>query len=354
MTTLHDSQAAHRRRWMRPNAHLYIRQDAGRFMAPGAPRLVGAEVVKYFESVAGSERDLPTAERKYSPNQPRIPAGRFGGGRWTDGSSLAGPSASGAPTGGTVVGEDGDITWDFVEMEVDGLPFLQLVTDPIEGIPGLSELASPGDGNERQSTGGDIDLNDPRVISDAAPDDLQPGAQYAANRGRGPVSVRINGKLVEVTGGQAARLVEAQARAEAAIARVRELDPSWRPSPSAYESAEGLIRAYEADARAAQSRASELARMGIGPGPFAGESIPARGPGRNFTAEERREINRIGAATGCHTCGTKVPGTTSGDFVLDHQISTGLNFGGRAQRLYPQCMSCSARQGGLVRSLRAR
>jgi hypothetical protein len=30
-----------RRRWMRPNAHLWIKHDAWRYMAPGAPRLLG-------------------------------------------------------------------------------------------------------------------------------------------------------------------------------------------------------------------------------------------------------------------------------------------------------------------------
>lgn len=37
-----------RRRWMRPNAHLYIRHDAHRFMPPGSPLYVGRDVVKYF------------------------------------------------------------------------------------------------------------------------------------------------------------------------------------------------------------------------------------------------------------------------------------------------------------------
>ena len=37
-----------RRRWMRPNAHLYIRHDAYRFMPPGSPLYVGRDVCKYF------------------------------------------------------------------------------------------------------------------------------------------------------------------------------------------------------------------------------------------------------------------------------------------------------------------
>lgn len=150
--------------------------------------------------------------------------------------------------------------------------------------------------------------NDPRIISDATPDnEAIPGAHYAQGRTRGPVAVRIGGRTIEVEGGQAARLAEAQTRAEDAIARVRELDPNWRPTPSTYESVEGLVRTHEAEAREAQARASELTKVGIGPGPFAGDSIPARGPERNFTTAERSEINRIGAETGCHTCSTTEP-----------------------------------------------
>jgi hypothetical protein len=155
---------------------------------------------------------------------------------------------------------------------------------------------------------------------------------------------------IGLEGGQAARLVEAQSRAENATARVRELDPNWRPTPSAYESVEGLIRSYEADAHQAQAHASEIADVGIGPGPFAGESIPARGPERNFSLQERTALNRIGSETGCHTCGTNSPGTSSGNFIADHQLPSALNTINRPQRLFPQCLTCSLRQGGWISS----
>lgn len=61
--------------------------------------------------------------------------------------------------------------------------------------------------------------------------------------------------------GQALRLIEAETRAEHAIARVREFDPNWRPRPSAYGSIEGLIRAHNADTEQAQARLRELARL---------------------------------------------------------------------------------------------
>lgn len=156
---------------------------------------------------------------------------------------------------------------------------------------------------------------------------------------------------MEPTPGQSARLAIVEAQAREAIDRVQELDPNWRPKPSAYESVEGLIASYRGDVQQAQARISELQRVGIGPGQFAGEFIPARGPERDFTAAERREINRVGSVTGCNTCGTRTPGTASGNFVVDHQIPTRLNSTGSAQRLYPQCVSCSRRQGGAVKQL---
>lgn len=61
-------QAHQRKRWMRPNAHLFIRPDWRRFVRP-----------------AHREDHLfAQYERKYSPNQPRMPAGSREGGQWTD------------------------------------------------------------------------------------------------------------------------------------------------------------------------------------------------------------------------------------------------------------------------------
>jgi hypothetical protein len=96
-----------------------------------------------------------------------------------------------------------------------------------------------------------------RVVSDITPDnDWRPGARYAQIP-RPPR--RGSGRDLQPEPGQASRLSEAQTRAEATIARVRQIDPSWRPRPSAYESIEGLIRAYESDAEQAQARLRELA-----------------------------------------------------------------------------------------------
>ena len=54
---------------MRSDAHRWIRPDAARFLTPGTdPASI-----------------YPALEHKYSPNQPRVPAGNPDGGQWTDG-----------------------------------------------------------------------------------------------------------------------------------------------------------------------------------------------------------------------------------------------------------------------------
>lgn len=114
--------------------------------------------------------------------------------------------------------------------------------------------------------------NDARVMSDATPDsDWRPGRQYATKRsGRGSVP--------EAEPGQVARLAVAEARAQDAIRRVREVDPNWRPKPSAYGTGiESEIRRANDLAGEAQARIAELGRVGVGPGPFAGESIRREG-----------------------------------------------------------------------------
>jgi hypothetical protein len=351
-----DRSAYQRDRWLRHDAHLWLRPDAARFLRPGTdpadvyPVLArqrerdreareareAAEAKQFAAAIEQGRRVLAWCraeldevkaelarrksarqeESKYSPSQPRVPAGDPRGGQWTDRNGGGGLGSGGFGSADNGSAED------------------------------VGSSGSPEDSNG-------VGITDPRVISDADPEGVKPGEQYAQAGGRrSGTSIRINGQIVEVSPGQEAELQGVQARADGAIARVRELDPNWKPTPSAYESVDGLIRKYRADAQQAQDRASELGRIGIGPGPFAGESISARGPERDFTAAERREINRIGAETGCHTCGTLDPETTTGNFVADHQIPNALNPEGRAQRLYPQCLTCSLRQGPFVRGLR--
>jgi hypothetical protein len=80
------------------------------------------------------------------------------------------------------------------------------------------------------------------------------------------------------------------------------------------------------------------------PGPYAKESIPAH-PGKP-TAAEQSQINELMQKNGCHTCGTKNPGTQSGNAIGDHQPPQAL---GEPKEFYPHCIDCMRRQGGEVR-----
>jgi hypothetical protein len=72
-----------------------------------------------------------------------------------------------------------------------------------------------------------------------------------------------------------------------------------------------VLRVHEELIRAQQRKAGAIDTQenGIGIGKYAKGSIPARSPERDFTEEERTEINRLGYKDGCHTCGTRNPGT---------------------------------------------
>jgi len=208
--------------------------------------------------------------------------------------------------------------------------------------------AGSPDGGQWTSDGGSGSSTDPRIISGAIPGNASiPGAQYAGGIEEGEGENRVRQSL-EATPAQEARLAIAESRWQDMISQVQALDINWKPTPGLYETVEGQMTNLEAQTQEAQNRLSELASFGIGPGPFAAESIPARGPDRDFTAQERAQINEIGSETGCHTCGTQDPETSSENFVPDNQPPSALNSIGGAQRLYPQCLTCSRRQGGWI------
>ena len=108
-------------------------------------------------------------------------------------------------------------------------------------------------------------------------------------RGRGSVAVQVGNRALDATPAQAARYAVANLRAEAAIRRVRESDPTWRPRPSLNDpnSIEGHIRRAEGEAREAEARLVDLARARFGdnqgppldaPYPRAGTGTPSLPP----------------------------------------------------------------------------
>jgi hypothetical protein len=84
------------------------------------------------------------------------------------------------------------------------------------------------------------------------------------------------------------------------------------------------------------------------PYPLAQTSIPSQGPDPQFKSFKRDAMDTIGYAYGCHSCGTKDPGTKSGQFIPDHQPPTKYCTINQSQSLYLHCLSCSRKQGGLL------
>ncbi|MBI5130390.1 MAG: hypothetical protein HZA66_13185 [Rhodopseudomonas palustris] len=71
-----------------------------------------------------------------------------------------------------------------------------------------------------------------------------------------------------------------------------------------------------------------------------------------FAADEVAAINRIGATSGCHTCGRRDPETRSGNWIGDLQPPTAVNHSGKPQRIFPHCLTCQRIQAGYVFELR--
>lgn len=166
-----------------------------------------------------------------------------------------------------------------------------------------------------------------------------------SRRPRDTSQVRIGNRWLRVTPAQQVRLSASRIEMQAALQKVRRADPNWKPRPQAYESLEGEIAANYAIALQARFRLYEIGNAPFGPGPYAREWIVAPARDRRLTRSEQAEVNRIGRTWGCHSCGSRDPGTRSGNFIGDHQFPRAL---GPRYRLYPHCARCSAGQGGLI------
>jgi hypothetical protein len=156
-----------------------------------------------------------TQARKYNPDQPRVPAGSPQGGEWTSGAG------------------------------------------------GATRAEAANSDNPDNETPWRVANNDPRVLSDAPDPTWAPGARSAQYRPRGGGwnggPVMVNGELLEPTPGQAARLVIAESNWRAAVARAKQVDPDWHPTPGFEESVEGLISNLEAETKEAENYRSKAA-----------------------------------------------------------------------------------------------
>jgi hypothetical protein len=179
----------HRQRWLRHDAHLWIRPDAARFFPPGTDPAVinptlprkpdaakaaafepelAAEVAKGYRLLAvlreevaeiRAERKRRRAlEAKYSPSQPRVPAGDPRGGQWTDrsggGGTVAGPSEDTGPS------QDADLTQPMGNVELGDVSGSSELGDLFQIKPdkphaeGVQLAGEPVDLLEQQQRGG--------------------------------------------------------------------------------------------------------------------------------------------------------------------------------------------------------
>lgn len=141
-------------------------------------------------------------EKKFNPNQPRVPAGNAEGGQWT-----------------------------YVPGYARGKE-LQDFSDYLRGRRTIEDIRHEREGEV-------VEAN------------LRRGS-------RGGGSRMINGRSVEMTPGQSVRVTAAEIEAREAVRRVRELDPAWRRPDGAYETVEGEISHLQGVAQAARQRIGEI------------------------------------------------------------------------------------------------
>jgi hypothetical protein len=175
----------------------------------------------------GTKQDAAPAVQKYSPSQPRVPAGNPDGGQWTS-SEVSGSSG------------------------------------------GLS-----ASGN-RASLGPRYASLDPDTQTDAS--NAPVGVQYAG--GIEDDENRSGSGQFEGTPAQLARQAIAEAQYRAVLARVLRLDPTWRPTDSlvAPDGIEGDIAKLEAATEEAEEHLARLRGLGFARDPETGHVIPPTEP----------------------------------------------------------------------------
>jgi hypothetical protein len=260
-------------RWMRHDAHRWIRHDAARFLPPGMdpadvyPALArqraaedaafAAEIAKGYRVLAALREEVAQVkaemlrrrlaeQTKYSPSQPRVPAGNPRGGQWTDRSGGGGSFGGFGGGDGTESGDGGgggDATAD--------TPLAFQADDSTGSLDDWNKLL------DRLANDGSNPKPIPNADSEGAADNLQD-----VNARRGGISNWFPGASV----GQQSRLDQAIARSENALTQIRQYDPDWQPreqSLTSPGSVEGAIGRAEARATEAETRLDQL-RTGIG------------------------------------------------------------------------------------------
>jgi Bacterial CdiA-CT RNAse A domain len=215
----------HRQRWRRHDAHLWIRHDAARFHPPGTdladiyptlPRKADAAKAAAFdaeieagyrllavprEEVAELRAELKRRrelEAKYSPSQPRVPAGNPRGGQWTDRSG--GQSTDASPSQDTGQSPDADLTQPMGNVDVGDVSGSSELGDLFQIKPDETRVIGEQVAGERQG-GYPVDLLEERELGghaieghvtsrQAVVNSVRDGIDYASRNGDSTADMR--------------------------------------------------------------------------------------------------------------------------------------------------------------------
>jgi hypothetical protein len=224
-----------------PHVQLEIGKAIGTLMTPeGQPlrqrraeivalrrdlELVAGDIRTFVQAAVLAKAELLAEFKKYSSDQPRVPAGNPDGGQWTredgGGGPLAGPNpmSTGRP--------EARVRYALLENSSDN------------------------------------------VITDAPP----VGSRYAAGSESNEESERE--ERIEASPGQQIRLEIARDRLNSLISQVQRIDPNWSPTPGYYETAEGQISNLEAQAQEAREFLTRLRGLGFPRDPVTGRRLPS-------------------------------------------------------------------------------
>jgi hypothetical protein len=216
--------------------------------------LLAADVRKTFEEAAAlAKAELRAALKKYSPDQPRVPAGNSKGGQWT-------------------TGDDGE-----------------------------TSAEAAGDEESRGAGPGSFDPRAHYASLEAGPDGKLSDAPPPGVRVAGAEEERAEDRP-EGSESQETRLEYAEVSWRNTLFAVRSIDPDWKPSGESVidpNSIEGRIAELEAWTREAQEHLARL-REPEPPGGVAAESpgeTPAEPAGEACYRIDIRQEDRLGGHT---------------------------------------------------------
>ncbi|MBE7158990.1 MAG: hypothetical protein INR62_11255 [Rhodospirillales bacterium] len=276
-----------------------------------------------FEAAA----DGPQPVRDYSPDQPRDPQGR-----WTEGGGGASSTATHA------------------HPEESWLTTIGRVSSALNPIsPAEAAEINPEEEMEKKGTGGP-----PLPTEEALKPPLLPILGPQLQTLTGSTSLTPVGGAVSPP---SSLLTAKRPPAPSPLSARPSIDPTLLARPG-YQGAalrpstSIAIEDLPQSTWTLEQWGLDAAPPGIlSPGPFARYCIPA-GPSASPSTEQQFFINWLGNQYGCHTCGTRVSGLQSGNWIGDHLPITKLIVPGRQQYYFPQCQTHSRQQGGFVRAMR--